>query len=78
MTDVLGEAREQVLAGGRGLDHDQLVRCLRLPADRLAAEPELDRTKEDLMRLEEADILASPLFSLAESISAVEESARRL
>ena len=36
MTDVLGEAREQVLAGGRGLDHDQLVRCLRLPADRLA------------------------------------------
>ena len=30
------------------------------------------------MRLEEADILASPLFSLAESMSAVEESARNL
>ena len=36
MSDVLDEAREQVLAGGRGLDHDQLLRCLRLPADRLA------------------------------------------
>ena len=35
MTDVLDEAREQVLAGGRGLDHGQLVRCLRLPAGRL-------------------------------------------
>jgi len=30
------------------------------------------------MRLEAEDILASPLFSLAESLAAVEESARRL
>jgi biotin synthase len=34
--DILDEARERVLAGGRGLGHDQLVRCLRLPADRLS------------------------------------------
>jgi biotin synthase len=33
--DILDEAREQVLAGGQGLDRGQLVRCLRLPADRL-------------------------------------------
>jgi len=30
------------------------------------------------MRLEPADVLASPLFTLAESVSAIEESARRL
>jgi biotin synthase len=35
MNDVLDEARDQVLREGRGLDHDQLVRCLSLPAERL-------------------------------------------
>jgi probable Rubsico expression protein CbbX len=57
---------------------NELERARLRHAFRLAAEPELDRSKDDLMRLEAADILASPLFSLAESISAVEESARRL
>jgi len=57
---------------------NELERARLRHAFRLAAEPELDRTRDDLMRLEEADILASPLFSLAESMSAVEESARRL
>ena len=57
---------------------NELERARLRHAFRLAAEPELDRSKDDLMRLEEADILASPLFSLAESMSAVEESARRL
>ena len=57
---------------------NELERARLRYAFRLAAEPELDRSKDDLMRLEEADIMASPLFSLAESMSAVEESARRL
>jgi hypothetical protein len=57
---------------------NELERSRLRHAHRLAAEPERSRTKDDLMRLEDVDILASPLFSLAESISAVEESARRL
>jgi len=57
---------------------NELERARLRHAYRLAAEPELSRSKDDLMRLEPADILASPLFSLAESMSAVEESARRL
>jgi probable Rubsico expression protein CbbX len=57
---------------------NELERARLRHAFRLAAEPELSRSKDDLMRLEEADILASPLFSLAESVSAIEESARRL
>jgi biotin synthase len=36
VTDILAEARDQVLTGGRGLDHDQVLRCLRLPAERIA------------------------------------------
>ena len=57
---------------------NELERARLRHAFRLAAEPEVDRSKDDLMRLEAADVLASPLFSLAESISAIEESARRL
>ena len=56
---------------------NELERARLRHAFRLAAEPELDRTKDDLMRLEEADILASPLFALAEPVSAIEETARR-
>jgi biotin synthase len=36
VTDILNEAREQVLTEGRGLDQDQVLRCLRLPAGQLA------------------------------------------
>ena len=36
MTDILAEARDQVLTDGRGLDHDQVLRCLHLPAERIA------------------------------------------
>src|SRR6266567_7294412 len=57
---------------------NELERARLRHAFRLAADPEVSRTKDDLMRLEAADILASPLFALAESVSAVEESARRL
>ena len=57
---------------------NELERARLRHAHRLAAEPELSRSKDDLMRLEATDILASPLFALAESVSAVEASARRL
>ncbi len=56
---------------------NELERTRLRHAFRLAAEPELSRSKDDLMRLEAADILASPLFALAEPVSAIEESARR-
>jgi biotin synthase len=36
VTDILNEARDQVLTEGRGLDQDQVLRCLRLPAGQLA------------------------------------------
>jgi biotin synthase len=36
VTDILDEARDQVLTDGRGLDHDQVLRFLRLPAERIA------------------------------------------
>jgi len=35
VTDILAEAREQVLERGEGLDQDQTLRVLRLPDDRL-------------------------------------------
>ncbi len=35
MSDVLAEARRQVLHEGRGLDEGQVARCLSLPGDRL-------------------------------------------
>ena len=35
MSDILAEAREQVLERGEGLDQDQTLRVLRLPDDRL-------------------------------------------
>jgi len=57
---------------------NELERTRLRHAFRLAAEPELSRTKDDLMRLEADDILASPLFALAEPVSAIEEPARRL
>jgi len=74
MTLRMGQPR---FANARSV-RNELERARLRHAFRLAAEPELDRSKDDLMRLEAADILASPLFSLAESMSAVEESARRL
>jgi len=57
---------------------NELERTRLRHAFRLAAEPEVSRSKDDLMRLEAADILASPLFALAEPLSAIEEPARRL
>jgi probable Rubsico expression protein CbbX len=56
---------------------NELERTRLRHAFRLAAEPELSRSKDDLMRLEADDILASPLFALAEPVSAIEEPGRR-
>jgi hypothetical protein len=57
---------------------NELERSRLRHAHRLAAEPERSRTKDDLMRLEAVDILASPLFALAEEpVSAVGEAAPR-
>jgi hypothetical protein len=50
---------------------NELERTRLRHAFRLASEPELSRSKDDLMRLEAADILASPLFALAESVPVV-------
>jgi biotin synthase len=36
VTDILDDARDQVLAEGRGLGYDQVLRCLRLPPERVA------------------------------------------
>jgi probable Rubsico expression protein CbbX len=57
---------------------NELERARLRHAHRLTAEPELHRSRDDLMRLEAEDILASPLFALAESLAAIEEPARRL
>ena len=45
-------------------------------AHRIASDPELSRSKDDLMRLESADILSSPVLSLQASLSAMEEELR--
>ena len=54
---------------------NELERSRLRHAHRLAAEPERSRTMDDLMRLEAVDILASPLFALAEPVPAVGEAA---
>ena len=56
---------------------NELERSRLRHAHRLAAEPERSRTRDDLMRLEAVDILASPLFALAEPVRALGEAAPR-
>jgi probable Rubsico expression protein CbbX len=55
---------------------NELERARLRHAHRLASDPELSRSKDDLMRIEPADILSSPVFSLPASLSAMEESFR--
>jgi probable Rubsico expression protein CbbX len=43
---------------------NELERARLRHAHRLASEPQLDRSRDDLMRLQSADILTSPIFSL--------------
>jgi hypothetical protein len=63
-------------ANGRSV-RNELERARLRHAHRLAAEPGLRRNKDDVMRLEAEDILASPLFSLSESLAAADGSASR-
>ena len=56
---------------------NELERARLRHAHRLASDPELSRTKDDLMRIESADILSSPVFSLEDSLAALQESARQ-
>jgi AAA lid domain len=46
---------------------NELERARLRHAYRLATEPELSRSKEDLMRIEPMDILTSPVFSISAS-----------
>jgi AAA lid domain len=55
---------------------NELERARLRHAHRLASEPDLSRSKDELMRIEPVDILSSPVFSLSASLSAMEESFR--
>ncbi len=55
--------RQPRFANARSV-RNELERARLRHAHRLAAEPQLDRSRDDLMRLEPADILTSPIFSL--------------
>jgi hypothetical protein len=54
---------------------NELERARLRHAHRLATEPELSRSKDDLMRIEAADILTSPAFSLSgiDSLPGIDE-----
>ena len=69
--------RQPRFANARSV-RNELERARLRHAHRLASDPDLSWSKDDLMRIEPADILSSPVFSLAASLSAMEESARRL
>jgi probable Rubsico expression protein CbbX len=56
---------------------NELERARLRHAHRLASDPELSRSMDDLMRIEHADILASPVFALAAAEEAVRQSAFR-
>ena len=66
--------RQPRFANARSV-RNELERARLRHAHRLASDPDLSRSKDDLMRIESADILSSPVFSLAASLSAMEESA---
>jgi probable Rubsico expression protein CbbX len=55
--------RQPHFANARSV-RNELERARLRHAHRLAADPELNRSRDDLMRLESLDILASPVFSL--------------
>jgi probable Rubsico expression protein CbbX len=56
---------------------NELERARLRHAHRLASDAELSRSMDDLMRIEHADILASPVFALAAAEAAVRQSAVR-
>jgi probable Rubsico expression protein CbbX len=56
--------RQPRFANARSV-RNELERARLRHAHRLAADPELSRSKDDLMRIEPADILTSPVFSMS-------------
>ena len=56
---------------------NELERARLRHAHRLASDPDLSWSRDDLMRIESADILSSPVFSLTASLSAMEASLRQ-
>ena len=52
---------------------NELERARLRHAQRLASDPALSRSMDDLMRIEPADILASPVFALAAAESAIRQ-----
>jgi probable Rubsico expression protein CbbX len=66
--------RQPRFANARSV-RNELERARMRHAFRLASEPELSRSRDDLMRIEPMDILSSPVFSLAaaESLTVIDE-----
>ena len=64
--------RQPRFANARSV-RNELERARLRHAHRLASDPELSRTRDDLMRIEPADIRNSPALSLETSLSAVDE-----
>jgi probable Rubsico expression protein CbbX len=68
--------RQPRFANARSV-RNELERARLRHAHRLASDPDLSWSKDDLMRIEPADILSSPVFSLTASLSAMEASFRQ-
>jgi AAA lid domain/ATPase family associated with various cellular activities (AAA) len=68
--------RQPRFANARSV-RNELERARLRHAHRLASDPDLSRSKDDLMRIEPGDILSSPVFSLTASLSAMEASFRQ-
>jgi probable Rubsico expression protein CbbX len=66
--------RQPRFANARSV-RNELERARMRHAFRLASEPELSRSRDDLMRIEPLDILSSPVFSLspADSLTVIDE-----
>jgi probable Rubsico expression protein CbbX len=67
--------RQPRFANARSV-RNELERARLRHANRIASAPELSRSKDDLMRIEAADILSSPVFALSESLAELEASYR--
>jgi probable Rubsico expression protein CbbX len=64
--------RQPRFANARSV-RNELERARLRHAHRLASDPELSRTRDDLMRIEPSDILGGPVFSQPTSLSAVDD-----
>jgi len=64
--------RQPRFANARSV-RNELERARLRHAHRLASDPELSRTRDDLMRIEALDIRTDPVFSLDASLSAIDE-----